>query len=212
MIELPPPKIPRPLSAVGEVDEDTKSNLVRRACKTAAKKVHKKSESLAASGKAADKKRASEFELEHVYLLTWLLLLVNQIGALRPLFPDEPRRRRGVPSLEESPFYWLLLLVIARGDEKVSEGRLLRTANFLLHAHRHNIPPYLVVEFIKRVKDPKRINQKVANGEYEPWHPNYKKSTTLSVTSTRANVAKPISRGVEPDEVDDTKWGDDDQD
>ncbi|TNC66556.1 hypothetical protein [Rubellimicrobium roseum] len=188
-MQVPDPKIPKAWPALKEVRKDTLPKEVRRATREATKTTYKKSQKLAASGKAADKKQASWFVLRHVSLLGWVLLQLDQVAALRRLFPEEPRRRRGIPSLVENPFYWLLLHTLSLGDNKTSEGILLRNANLLLYAHRHSIPPYLVVEFIKGIKDAKRINEKVANGEYEPWHPLHKRPESVSGTTTKAKAS-----------------------
>lgn len=192
--KMPAPALRGPMGKLREVTPRTKPSKVRKVAKELLEEIGERWEELSEKKEKGADARASGFLRKHVYQLGAHVLMNHQLEPLREFFPDEVRRRAGTPSLEENLFYWLFVDMFGRADDKMSLTVRNRMAKQLLYAWRHQIPPYLIVGFLAQMKDPQRINEKVANGEYEPWHPKYRKPSTAD-DSTGGNVDGGGSKG-----------------
>lgn len=181
---MPAPPLRGPMEALKAVTPKTKPSKVCKVFKELTEGMPEKWEELSKRKEKGADARASGFLRKNAYHLGVHILMNHQLDALRDLFPDEARRRAGTPSLEENLFYWILVAMFGRADDKMSLTVRNRMSKQLLHAWRHQVPPYLIVGFLAQMKDPQRINEKVAKGEYEPWHPKYQKPVAADDSAT----------------------------
>lgn len=168
---LPPAAFNGPLSVLKDITYQADEKVVRKAFRKACETVKQQHDE---DKKNNDTKAKANLDLRRrIYLIGMTIIEEEKIEALKELFPDEPRRRKGLPSLNENVFFWILTHMYARNDDMSLSSRN-RTAYQLLYACRHRIPPYLLNGFLHQVGNPDGIGKKVKNFEYEPWASSFK--------------------------------------
>lgn len=171
---LPPAAFNGPLNVLKDITNQADEKVVRKAFRKACEMVKQQHDE---DKNNKDTKPKANLNLRRrIYLIGMTIIGEEKIEPLKDLFPDEPRRRKGLPSLNENVFFWILTHMYGRNDDDMSLSSRNRMAYQLLYACRHRIPPYLLNGFLHQVGDPDGIGKKVKNLEYEPWASSFKEA------------------------------------
>lgn len=124
---------------------------------------------LSASGEGTSPQMSRNGRLKReIYALVRHFLAQDHGNVIKEIVEDDGRAPANGPAFEDNPFHWgLLSLFEARGDG-LSRGDRYLFARQMLYAHKHDVPPNLLVGFIYQSGKPQDIAQKLLAGTFEP--------------------------------------------
>jgi len=104
-----------------------------------------------------------------VYRLVRHCIATQTVETLQALVADDDCSPRPTAYNKQDPFYWGLMFVFGM-DRRVCRKTRERFANELLYAHKHNVPPELLVGFIYQIGNSNGLRKRILNAEMEEWH------------------------------------------
>lgn len=175
MYELPDDTLPNPIDFLANISADSARQEVRVSFEKSCNKISKHWLELLTEEKNGTKKRrpstsANSFLRENIYRLGQILRDTKQVEPIRKFFPDERRRRKDVPSLNENIFYWILIHLYGDDTETMPVPVRNRISKQLEYASRHGIPPYLLVGFLYQISEPEHVAKRLKTNLMEKWY------------------------------------------
>jgi len=104
-----------------------------------------------------------------VYRLVRSCLSRNAIDILQALVTEDDSLLRPTTYNDQDPFYWGFIFVCGM-DKRISRQNRWRFANELLYAHKHNVPPKLLVGFIYQIGKSDGLRDRLLGDEMEEWY------------------------------------------
>ena len=111
---------------------------------------------------------ANGYLKREVYRLVRRCITKQVVDLLRELVAKDDSSPRPTAYNEQDPFYWGFMFVCGM-DKRVSRQARWRFANELLYAHKHNVPPELLVGFIYQIGKSDGLRERLRNGHMEEW-------------------------------------------
>ena len=103
-----------------------------------------------------------------VYRLVRHCIAKQAVDLLQELVAKDDSSPRPTAHNEQDPFYWGFMFVCGM-DKRVSRQARWRFANELLYAHKHNVPPELLVGFIYQIGKSDGLRERLHTGRMEEW-------------------------------------------
>lgn len=104
-----------------------------------------------------------------VYRLVRRCIAKQAVKLLQELVAKDDSSSRPTAYNEQDPFYWGFMFVCGM-DKRVSRQARWKFANELLYAHKHNVPPELLVGFIYQIGRSDKLRERLRNGQMEEWY------------------------------------------
>jgi hypothetical protein len=108
------------------------------------------------------------FLKREVYRLVRRCINKQAVNLLRELVAKDDSSPRPTAYNEQDPFYWGFMFVCGM-DKRVSRQDRWRFSNELQYAHKHNVPPELLVGFIYQIGKSDWLRERLRNGQMEEW-------------------------------------------
>lgn len=120
-----------------------------------------------------------------VYRLVRRCIAKQAVDLLRELVQKDDSPPRPTAYNEQDPFYWGFMFVCGM-DKRVSRQARWRFANELLYAHKHNVPPELLVGFIYQIGKSDGLRERLRTCQMEEWYSD-KQNFAERKTAKQAN-------------------------
>lgn len=104
-----------------------------------------------------------------VYRLLTQMLDSRTVSTLEQVLEYKIAGRLPSMPFSESPFYWAFKAIVADGEVECDARSISRYGAELLYAHKHKIPPELLIGFISQVGGSSAIRKKLNAGRKETW-------------------------------------------
>jgi len=111
---------------------------------------------------------ANGYLKREVYRLVRRCIAKQAVDLLQELVAKDDSSPKPTAYNEQDPFYWGFMFVCGM-DKRVSRQARWRFANELLYAHKHNVPPELLVGFIYQIGKSDGLRERLRTGQMEEW-------------------------------------------
>lgn len=113
--------------------------------------------------------RPNGYLKREVYRLVRRCIDKQAVNLLRELVAKDESSPRPTAYNEQDPFYWGFMFVCGM-DKRVSRQDRWRFSNELQYAHKHNVPPELLVGFVYQIGRSDKLRERLRNGQMEEWY------------------------------------------
>lgn len=104
-----------------------------------------------------------------VYRLVRRCIAGGALETLKRIVAHDDSSSRPSAHNQVDPFYWGFMMVCGM-DDRIRRQDRWKFANELLYAHRHDVPPELLVGFIYQIGSSDGLREKIRQGTTEVWH------------------------------------------